>query len=170
MKPLLLIDVDGVLNPFGFWEPLPNEFVKYSIKVNDGRTFSVHLNAEHGKRLLDLSDRFELTWCTTWVHEANEKIGPKIGLPELPVVEWNNVQPQWAIGDLCWKTLDVIDYTVERPFVWLDGDIGEADVDYIGYKRGDNNFALAKTDAFVGLEDMHFESIERWYNDVLLKD
>jgi hypothetical protein len=35
---------------------------------------------------------------TTWEHESNEFIGPRIGLPELPVIEFGLDGTRWKFG------------------------------------------------------------------------
>jgi hypothetical protein len=48
----------------------------------------VWLNPEHGRALLGLG--YELCWATTWMSDANTWIGPVLGLPELPFVEFGD--------------------------------------------------------------------------------
>lgn len=85
MKSLLLIDVDGPLNPWAASGRTnqKNGYTRYRI---DG--YTVYLKRAHGQQLLALTDVFDLVWCTTWEHQANIEIGPRIGLPELPVIEF----------------------------------------------------------------------------------
>ena len=77
---LILIDVDGVLNPV---RP-SKDHVTYEING-----FTVHLNPNHGSWLLDLADKTdsELVWCTMWGAQAPVHIAPKVGLPELPFIQ-----------------------------------------------------------------------------------
>ncbi|MFC7717474.1 HAD domain-containing protein [Nonomuraea recticatena] len=84
MKPLLLVDVDGVLNPFSRASP---DFRRYECTIGPD-SYTVHLNLRHGARLMELALKTgsELVWATTWEHNANEWIAPRLGLPELPVV------------------------------------------------------------------------------------
>src|ERR1044072_6816824 len=80
MRPLLLLDVDGPLNPYAAsrrWLD-GSDYRKRDITVTDGRTFPVWLDKSHGPLLLDLAETagLELVWCTTWEHMANTEIGP----------------------------------------------------------------------------------------------
>ena len=86
MKPLLLLDVDGPLNP---WAAKPTQrpagysthrYTRPGAQRWD-KPLRVWLHPGHGPMLLTLADRFELVWCTTWGAEANTWIGPRIGLP-----------------------------------------------------------------------------------------
>jgi len=115
-RPLLLIDVDGVLNPLAS-KPPPG-FGEHRLAG-----FLVRLSPQHGQWLLELErdHNFELVWATSWEHEANDLIGPVIGLPELPVIELFNTQ---ISSGATWKLNAIRDYVGDRPFAWFDDDIG----------------------------------------------
>jgi hypothetical protein len=44
------------------------------------------LDPADGRRLLALG--CQLVWATTWMADANDLVAPRLGLPELPVVEF----------------------------------------------------------------------------------
>ena len=44
--------------------------------------------ASHGPALLGLG--YDLCWATTWMDTANRWIGPVVGLPELPYVDFGD--------------------------------------------------------------------------------
>lgn len=58
--------------------------------------------------------------------EANEVISPRLGLPDLPVVEWPDDDEDPEHG-LHWKTVFLARWAAGRPFVWLDEEITDAD-------------------------------------------
>lgn len=128
MLPLLLIDVDGVLNPYAMPRARRAErgFTEHFIADPDEprRVYTVLLNPDDGARLAALADRFELVWCTTWMGHANTEIGPRIGLPRLRVLPIDRTASAWR---LFWKTPQVARQSAGRPFVWLDDDIGSPD-------------------------------------------
>ena len=67
-KPLLFVDVDGVISLFGFAPsqdeaPGPFHWV-------DGIAHCIPADA--GSRLARLAERFELVWATGWEEKANE--------------------------------------------------------------------------------------------------
>lgn len=118
MKPWLLIDVDGVLNPNPMHSgSVPLAFEGQGFEIHrirpDGfyNTFNVGLTPKHGEWLLAMTDVFRLGWATSWEHDANVHIGPKVGLPELPVAE---------VGNRGYKVGGILDLVVNDPFVWLD--------------------------------------------------
>src|SRR5689334_11279557 len=82
-KPLLLLDVDGVLIPYAAPKQ-PDGFEQHILQGEQ-----VWLAPHHGAWLRPLCDRFQLVWATGWEHDANRLIGPILGLPELPVIEFD---------------------------------------------------------------------------------
>lgn len=135
-KPLLLIDVDGPLNP---WQANPNRrpagYTTHRLRPEGWknprkRPLRVWLKPSHGPELMNLP--FDLAWCTTWKHEANQMIGPVLGLPELPVIEFD---PDWHLptrGDgTYFKTHDAVAWAAGRPFAWVDDEITDHDREYV---------------------------------------
>ncbi|MFD1930837.1 MULTISPECIES: HAD domain-containing protein [Nonomuraea] len=158
MKPLLLVDVDGVLNPFG----RPNgDFRRYLCTIG-ADSYTVHLNVRHGARLMELAlkTRSELVWATTWEHSANEWIAPRVGLPRLPVVPMEPKRPSER-GE-SFKTPCVADYVDRRPFVWFDDHLWAADEEYLRAHQGVDDFLLVPVDPRHGLTMRHLAAAERW--------
>ncbi|MDP4501177.1 HAD domain-containing protein [Nonomuraea turcica] len=162
MKPLLLLDVDGVLNPMG--RPTP-DFRRYRCTI-DGELYIVHLNPRHGRRLLDLAlaTGAELVWATTWGHHANDWIAPRIGLPSLPVIPVTPdfpPPPRSEYGEL-FKTPCVAAYAGRRPFVWFDDQIWAEDEEYLRVHRGLDDFLLIHVDPAHGLTSRHLGMAREW--------
>jgi hypothetical protein len=110
-RPVLLVDVDGVLNP---WQAArcPPGFREYSFFPGE----RVLLSKGHGDLLRDLSGPFELVWATAWEHRANRLICPVIALPELPVIEF----PLAGTDYFFRKLPAVIESVGDRPCAWID--------------------------------------------------
>ncbi|WEH30591.1 hypothetical protein [Streptomyces sp. AM 3-1-1] len=98
-RPLLLIDVDGPLNPYRARWARRHGYASHrmwpsvwSARHAEGsralrRGLRVRLRAADGPRLLALP--YTPVWATTWAHEANEMIAPALGIEEpLPVIDW----------------------------------------------------------------------------------
>ncbi|WP_405773908.1 hypothetical protein [Streptomyces sp. NBC_01538] len=126
-RPLLLLDVDGPLNPFRARLLRHRGYVtrrvhpsNWSARQKPGsrrlrRGLRIRLHPGHGARLLALP--YDLAWATTWMHEANEMIGPVIGLPTaLPVIEFTNLFAEDPDG-LYWKTRRVVEWAALPTFV-----------------------------------------------------
>lgn len=98
-KPLLLVDVDGVLSLFG-----PGLDVR-----SGGRWLMVDgiahfLSERAGDHLRSLADDFDLAWCTGWEEKANDYLARELGLPgPLPVVSFAE-RPEhlahWKLGGI----------------------------------------------------------------------
>lgn len=110
-RPILLVDVDGVLNP---WEAefCPVGYAEYEFFPGE----RVMLCPAHGELLTSLAESFELVWATAWEHNANRLISPVLGLPQLPVVEF-----PLSGRDLYFRKLpSVIEAVGDRPCAWID--------------------------------------------------
>ena len=85
-KPVLFLDVDGVLNPF---PDTPAGFNEYDFFPEDDEP--VRLAAVHRVWLHQLAVVYELVWATGWGDEANRVLNPFFGLATLPVVQFPDV-------------------------------------------------------------------------------
>jgi hypothetical protein len=174
-EPILFLDVDGPLNPYaatavrrpagyGMHRMRPSSWAADypPVRLPGGgvRTPSlrVWLNPAHGKALLDLP--VELVWATTWEHEANEWIGPHVGLPELAVVEWP-VDNHRADDGTFWKTHHVAEYAAGRPFAWFDDQIEPEDVHWCERNHPAPTLLLP-IDPAIGLRERDFAAVARW--------
>ena len=73
-KPLLLVDVDGVISLFGF----PSDERPAGIwTLVDGMPHV--LSTAAAEHLLFLAGDFELVWCTGWEEKANEVLPGALG-------------------------------------------------------------------------------------------
>ncbi|WP_373431296.1 hypothetical protein [Streptomyces turgidiscabies] len=99
------------------------------------------------------------------MHEANEMIGPVIGLPTaLPVIEFTNLFAEDPDG-LYWKTRRVVEWAAGRPFVWVDDLITDLDVRHVAEHHA-GRALLLRIDARRGLGEREFAELERWARDV----
>jgi hypothetical protein len=110
-RPVLLVDVDGVLNPW-LADSCPDGYNEYRFIPGE----RVLLSPGHGELLTSLATAYELVWATAWEHRANQLICPVLALPELPVIEF----PLDGRHQLFRKLPAVIDAVGERPCAWID--------------------------------------------------
>ncbi|MFE7462327.1 hypothetical protein ACWFMI_24935 [Nocardiopsis terrae] len=127
--------------------------------------FDVALNPAHGPALLDLP--VDLVWGTTWEHDANTMIGPRIGLPELPVCEWPKGQPRGLDRRVYFKTPELVDHgeSARRPWVWVDDEISDADREYVAGAATLPNL-LHHVDPREGLTPDDFAAITAWVTNL----
>lgn len=154
-KPLILLDVDGVLNAFR--RPGPGW------RSHRRSGFHLWLNPAHGPALLKLAAELdcELVWATTWEHTANSEIAPLVGLPELPVIEVGGPR-QLPDTNVMWKTPAVADYVSGRPFLWFDDDVDLNDMAYLASHDNVGEFQLIVTDGDDGLTDQNLTEAAAW--------
>lgn len=113
-RPLLLIDVDGVISLFGFDRDAPPAG---RFQLIDG--IAHFLSATAGEHLLALSDAFELVWCTGWEERANDYLPLALGLPgTLPLVTFGDLP---GPASAHWKLAGIDRYAgPSRPLAWID--------------------------------------------------
>ncbi|MFD5630539.1 HAD domain-containing protein [Streptomyces sp. NPDC127072] len=178
-RPLLFLDVDGPLIPFGAAPPEhPDGHPTYRTTPEppgaDANPLVSRINPEHGPRLAALP--CELIWATTWMADANEIIAPRLGLPELPVVTWpdpssteeqseRDVWDAWDERDeragLHWKTRPLVTWAAGRAFIWADDEITDADRTWVSaHHRG--RALLHRVDPSRGLTDADYAVIGGW--------
>lgn len=162
-RPLLLLDVDGPLNPYRAKpSKRPAGYTTHRLDP-DGHTYRVWLNPQHGPMLLDFAavTGVELVWATTWEHHANRLIGPEIGLPELPVIEW-------GFNGWHWKFDAVLAYAPGRALAWLDDDFAEfpAERAWFEEQRGDTPTLLHHVDPKIGLRQDDLDAVAAWLTEV----
>jgi len=110
----LLLDVDGVLRPFG--AGCDDEVVTLVTGAD-----TVRVSARCGERLRLLATRFQLVWATSWEDEANHVLCGPLGLPPLRVIRFGD--DTFAPGSS--YKLDAIDrFVKDRPTAYLDDDVG----------------------------------------------
>jgi hypothetical protein len=152
-RPILFVDVDGVISLFGF---NPSEKPAGTFHSVDG---TIHLiGAEAASRLAQLASRFELVWATGWEEKANEYLVHILELPaDLPVLSFDG---RAVFGSSHWK-LDAIDeYAHGRPAAWIDDNIDEQCRSWAAGRRDPT--LLVETESPVGITDEHVQLLIRW--------
>lgn len=162
-KPFLLLDVDGVLNAFDMGSLKPG-WNAYPV-VAQGYRWVLTMNlALHTEILKDLSEHFDIVWCTTWEDLANEKLSKFFGLSnDLPVIFFNG-DGYYSVGPLYGKTPHIRDWVKNRmsnaPFVWVDDMHTEADERF--FAANDLTFKLIATDPRIGFTREQADEAIEW--------
>ena len=95
-RPILFVDVDGVISLFGFPTDRPPPGAFQSI---DGIVHCIGDRA--GELLRRLTDRFDIVWATGWEEKANEYLPHLLNLDgDLPVLTFDGAA---VFGSAHWK-------------------------------------------------------------------
>ena len=152
-RPLLLLDVDGVLSLFGF-DPAA---------LPAGRFVSVDgiphlLSTEAAGHVLALTSEYELVWCTGWEDKADEHLPFALGLPAgIPHLSFRNS----AVRGRHWKLDAIAAFAGEdRPAAWIDDGFDESCHVWAATRRGPTK--LIRTEPSIGLTATQAEELRCW--------
>lgn len=157
-KPILFVDVDGVLSLFGFpsGEDLPGPF-----HFVDGIAHCIP--AASGPRLERLAERFELVWATGWEEKANEYLPHILGLSfrELPVLTFDG---RAVFGSAHWKLEAIEEFAGDRPAAWIDDNLDEACESWTDQRSAPT--LLVRTHPPTGITEEHVDVLLAWADEV----
>jgi hypothetical protein len=152
-KPLLLVDIDGVISLFGFDPAHPPA----------GRFLAVEgivhfLSATAGDHLRTLQSAFELAWCSGWEEKANDHLPAALELAGgLPHLRFDGP----AAASAHWKLAAIDAYAgPSRPVAWVDDAHDEATAAWAASRPGPT--LLVITAPPVGLTDANVTALLEW--------
>ena len=139
-RPLLLLDVDGVLNAFGAWTlvddslPMRRDNVRAPAGWHSTRVDGYHLllNPAHAEWVEALSERFDMVWATMWQDRAPAALAPEVGFgADWPYIDFQRHQShrttrRTGLGVGSYKFPGVVATVGDRPMVWIDDDLEPA--------------------------------------------
>ena len=152
-RPILAVDVDGVISLFGAEEPPDRALTKFELV--DGVPHLISLPA--GDRLRRLSEHFELVWASGWEDKANFYLPSLLGLPELPHVTFDGVARSGAAH---WKVGPLDEYGQGRALAWIDDNFDESCYEWA--ERREEPTLLVPTETHLGLEEAHVAALRQW--------
>jgi hypothetical protein len=151
-KPLLFLDIDGVISLFG-WEG--SERPDGSFHAIDG--IPHYLSAAAARHLLELDAHYETVWCSGWEEKANEHLPHLLGLPgPYPFLSFDDASP----GGAHWKLAAIERHAGERPLAWVDDSLSEACWRWA--RRRDVPTLLVATEPSTGLTDTEVARLIEW--------
>jgi hypothetical protein len=152
-RPILAVDVDGVISIFGFDDPPAKGEAQFELV--DGMVHCISLLA--GQRLLRLAEHYDLVWATGWEDRANDYLPNILGLPELPYLTFNGAA---RFGSAHWKLGPLDDYCKGRATAWIDDNFDESCYEWA---RGrPEPTLLVPTEPDLGLEEAQTEALAAW--------
>jgi len=156
-RPLLAVDVDGVISLFGFDGPLDQ--VPGRFHLIDGIAHCISDVA--GAELAKLAEIYELIWATGWEDRANEHLPLLLGLPsELPCLRFDGLA---RFGTAHWKLEALEEHAGSRPLAWLDDSLDESCYEWAARREAPT--LLVPTESDIGLTPAHTEALLAWARD-----
>lgn len=153
MRPILAVDIDGVISLFGAEEKPDRAHTK--LELVDGVPHLISLPC--GDRLRRLEERFELVWASGWEEKANFYLPALLGLPELPHVSFDGAV---AAGVAHWKLGALEEFAAGRPLAWIDDNFDDSCFEWA--ERREQPTLLVPTETHLGLEEAHVAALEAW--------
>lgn len=155
-RPILAVDVDGVISLFGFDTPPDRSVAR--MELIDGTLHCISLAA--GARLLRLAEHYDLIWATGWEDRANFVFPRLLGIPELPYLTFGG---QAAFGSAHWKLGPLTEYTRGRAVAWIDDSLDDSCYRWARERQaGGEPTLLVPTEPQIGLEEVQAEALSAW--------
>jgi hypothetical protein len=152
-KPLLFVDIDGVLSLWGFgMDGWPSDGAWHQI---DG--MSHFLSARAARHLQALCARFDPVWCSGWEEKADEYLPHLLGLPRFPHLSF---QRNPGRGLAHWKLDSIESYAENRSLAWIDDAFDEACFEWA--RRRSAPTLLVQTEPATGLDDAAAATLHEW--------
>jgi hypothetical protein len=160
-RPILAVDVDGVISLFGFDDPPSPAEANYQLV--DGMLHCISLRA--GERLGRLAEHFELVWATGWEEKANFYLPTMLGLAELPHLTFDGAA---RFGSAHWKLGPLDEYGRGRAMAWIDDNFDESC--YAWARKREQPTLLVPTDPAKGLQEAETEALIAWGRSIAVED
>jgi hypothetical protein len=164
--PILLLDVDGVLNA-ARWELREG----WERGTFNGFVLSWDPTVTARLRELHESGRVEIQWLTTWTTDADELLAEPMGLPRgLKVHDRDDVAPTGYSGPAgglagWWKLAAaraVAEAEPDRRIIWIDDDLAEQAEDTGEWLAAHPHVLVVAPDLLEGLTHQQLDAIEAW--------
>lgn len=152
-RPVLAVDVDGVISLFGFDGP-PENF-PCQFQLIDGMAHCIAV--EVGDRLRRLAPHYDMAWATGWEDRANDYLLHMLGLERMPVIRFGG---DAKFGSAHWKLDPITEYAAGRRLAWIDDSLDEECHNWAAARAEPT--LLVETEPTRGLEEAHVEVLIQW--------
>jgi hypothetical protein len=155
-KPLMLVDIDGVISLFGG-----------DLGAQVGSFHSIEgivhfLSATAAAHLLQLIEHFEPVWCSGWEEKADEHLPHLLGLPAgIPFLRFDR-----SVGraNAHWKLAAIDAYAGKRPLAWIDDALNDACQQWAQARRAPT--LLVQTEPALGLTAREAALLSAWAGEL----
>jgi hypothetical protein len=123
-RPLLMVDIDGVISLFGARLPSDGGTPASSGSFHSIEGIPHFLSSIAAAHLLSLSRLYEIVWASGWEEKAEEYLPRLLGLPSgLAFLRFPR-----AVGraNAHWKLETIDTYAQGRPLAWVDDALNDA--------------------------------------------
>jgi len=157
-KPVLLVDIDGVVSLFGF----------ASDERPAGTLHSVEgiphlLSATAARHLHALAEWFDPVWCSGWEERAGEHLPALIGAPAWPHLSFDRGAGGGRITNAHWKLAAIDAHAGARPAAWVDDALDERCEAWAAAREAAGSpTLLLRTNPAVGLTDDGVRVLQDW--------
>jgi hypothetical protein len=162
-KPILAVDIDGVISLFGFERPTEAHRVDPRDAPGDFHLIDgiLHcISMPTGAQLNRLAKSYELIWASGWEDRANDYLPNILGVPELPYLRFDG---RAEFGTAHWKLDAIDDYAGDRPLAWVDDSLDGSCYEWAERRQAPT--LLVPTESSTGLTESHVGALEAWVRD-----
>ncbi len=150
-RPILAVDVDGVISLFGYDEPPATT----RFELVDGMVHCISLAT--GDRLNRLAEHYDLVWATGWEEKANFYLPNLLGVPEMPHLTFDGAA---RFGSAHWKLGPLDEYGKGRAMAWIDDNFDESCYEWA--RSRPEPTLLVPTEPHIGLEEVQVDALAVW--------
>jgi hypothetical protein len=169
-KPLLMVDIDGVISLFGCFRssalPAPHcGDLDGSFHTIDG--IPHFLSRAAAGHLLLLARDFDLVWCSGWEEKADEYLPRLLGLPAgLPFLRFAPGVGSKRLTNAHWKLDAITAHSGGRPLAWIDDAFNPACHAWALQRPAPT--LLVQTEPEQGLTAREAQRLQQWVQEIPL--
>ena len=197
-RPVLLLDIDGVLNLFpqrlsmgahlkGTLTNAPSHTLRdhtaHRVRLDDDQEhpYMIRIPTDVASLVSQLQEHFDVHWYTMWNVSADAVFAPMAGLPSMPYLlcDWTLGQeiltesgaPVWLRREV-WraKTPLIETHIGQRPFCWIDDDTTAADDLYLETYATVGPFRIITVASHNGLTQAVVDEAIEWAQSLTIKE